>query len=51
MHFVKVRGARDSPKGNDRALISHSLEGESQETPVMGGYLNVKVGVFHIQRK
>ncbi len=45
-HFVKVRGARDSPKG--RTLRSHTLEGESQEWPVMGGYLNVKVSIFQI---
>ncbi len=32
-------------------LISHSLEGESQEPPVVGGYLDVKVSIFQIQRK
>ncbi len=37
MHFVKVRWARDS------VLVSHSLEGESQESSVMGGYLDVNV--------
>ncbi len=56
IHFVKVRGARDSPKSvyrvcvQDRVLISHSLEGESQESSVMGGYLDVKVCVFQVQR-
>ncbi len=35
MHFVKVRGARDSPK--DRVLICHSLQGKSQESSVVGG--------------
>ncbi len=33
MHFTKVPGARDSPC----VLISHSLEGKSQEPPVAGG--------------
>ncbi len=34
---MHLDGSRDRKKGNDRALISHSLEGESQETPVVGG--------------
>ncbi len=32
------------------SVVSHSLEGESQESSVMGGYLDVKVCIFQIQR-
>ncbi len=51
MHFVKSTGSQRQTKGKDRVLLSHSLEGESQESPVMGGYLDVKVCVFQVQRK
>ncbi len=45
----KSAGSQGQPKGEDRVLISHSLEGESQEPPVVGGYLDVKLSVFQIQ--
>ncbi len=51
MHFVKSTGSQRQTKGKDRVLLSHSLEGKSQESPVMGGYLDVKVCVFQVQRK
>ncbi len=35
----------------DHVLISHTLEGKSQEWPMVGGYLDVKVSVFQIQAK
>ncbi len=44
-------GSQGQPKGKERVLIIYSLEGGSQELPVIGGYLNVKVSVFQIQRK
>ncbi len=47
----KSAGSQAQPKGEGRVLISHSLEGESQEPPVVGGYLDVKVSIFQIQRK
>ncbi len=47
--FRKSVGSQGQPKGKDRVLISHSLEGESQEPPVVGGYLDVKLSVFQIQ--
>ncbi len=33
----KSAGSQGQPKGKDRVLISHSLEGKSQEPPVAGG--------------
>ncbi len=47
----KSAGSQGQPKGKDRVLISHSFEGESQEPPVVGGYLDVKVSIFQIQQK
>ncbi len=37
--------------GETAASISHSLEGESQESSVMVDYLDVNVCVFQVQRK
>ncbi len=37
MHAIlKSAGGQRQSKGKDRVLISHSLEGESQESSVMG---------------
>ncbi len=47
----KSVGSQGYPKGKDRVLISHSLEGESQEPPVVRGYLDDRVSVFQIQQK
>ncbi len=47
----KSAESQGQPKGKDRVFISHSLEGESQETPVVGGYLDVKISIFQIQQK
>ncbi len=50
-HLCTCAWSQGQPEGKNRALISHSLEGESQELPVVGGYPDVKVGVFQVQRK
>lgn len=47
----KSAGSQGQPKLKDHVLICHSLKSESQEAPVMGGYLNVKVSIFQIQDK
>ncbi len=47
----KSAGGQRQSNGKDGVLISHSLEGESQESSVMGGCLDVKVCVFQVQRK
>ncbi len=46
----KSAGSQGQLKGKGRVLISHSLEGESQEL-LVGGYLDEKVSVSQIQRK
>uniref|UniRef100_A0A673MXA1 Protein FAM184A-like n=1 Tax=Sinocyclocheilus rhinocerous TaxID=307959 RepID=A0A673MXA1_9TELE len=45
----KSAGGQGQPEGKDRVLISHSLERESQESPVTGGYLDVKVCILQVQ--
>ncbi len=46
----KSAGSQGQPKRQDLVLICHPFECESQESSAMGGYLDVKVCVFQIQR-
>ncbi len=47
----KSVGGQRQYKGKDLVLISHSLEGKSQKSSVMGGYLDLKVCVLQVERK
>ncbi len=46
----KSAGSHGQPKRQDLVLISHPFKCESQKSSVMGGYLDVNVRVFQIQR-
>ncbi len=47
----KSAGSQGQPKREDLVLIGHPFECESQESSVMGGYLDVKVRIFAYLRK
>ncbi len=52
MHAIlKSAGGQRQSKRKDRVLISHSLECESQESSVIGDYLDGKVCILQVQRK
>ncbi len=46
----KSAGSQRQSESMDRILITNSLEGESQESPMMMGYLDVKEHVFNLAK-
>ncbi len=46
----KRAGSQGQPKRHDLVLICHPFECVSQKSSEMGGYLDVKVRVFQVQR-